>query len=227
VRLSATARCALAGILLIATQAAPAREMRGAPAGDFDLYILALTWSPGFCASGGEDRAGDQCARGSGRGFVVHGLWPQYERGYPAYCGPQGRSPQRRDLDAVAGVMPSAGLARYQWRKHGSCSGLAPSGYFEAVGVAFAKVQIPTDYQGKGLERPTEPLMVERAFALANPGLRPDMIAVGCGRSDNGSTVLREVRICLTRDLRNFRPCPDEVERGTCRARSIMVPEVR
>jgi ribonuclease T2 len=92
---------------------------------------------------------------------------------------------------------------------------------------AFAKVQIPVDYQGKGLERPTEPLMVERAFALANPGLRPDMIAVGCGRSDNGSTVLREVRICLTRDLRNFRPCPDEVERGTCRARSIMVPEVR
>jgi len=201
--------------------------VRGAPTGDFDLYILALSWSPGFCASGGEDRAGDQCSSGSGLGFVVHGLWPQYERGYPTYCGPQGRSPQGRDLDAVAGVMPSVGLARYQWRKHGSCSGMAPSSYFEAVAAVFAKVRIPPDYQGEGLERPTDPLSVERAFAMANPGLRPEMMAVGCGRSESGSTVLQEVRICLTRDLREFRPCPDEVERATCRARSIIVPEVR
>jgi ribonuclease T2 len=232
VRLSAPVRCALAGTLLLGSQALAgqagfARDMRGAPAGDFDLYVLALSWSPGFCASGGADRAGDQCASGSGLGFVVHGLWPQYERGYPTYCGPQGRSPQRGDLDAVARVMPSVGLARYQWRKHGSCSGMAPSGYFQAVAAAFAKVTIPPAYRGGGPERPTEPLSVERAFAHANPGLRPDMIAVGCGRSDSGSTVLQEVRICLTRDLREFRPCPGDVERATCRARSIVVPEVR
>ena len=80
----------------------------------------------------------------------MHGLWPQYERGYPSYCGPEGRSPQRRDLDVVEGVMPSAGLARYQWRKHGSCSGLAPSGYFEAVAAAFARIQIPSEFRGGG-----------------------------------------------------------------------------
>jgi ribonuclease T2 len=227
VRLAEPVRYAVAAVLLLASQACLARDVRGAPAGNFDLYLLALSWSPGFCASGGEDRAGDQCAPGSGLGFVVHGLWPQYERGYPTYCGPQGRSPQRRDLDAVAGVMPSVGLARYQWRKHGSCSGLAPSGYFRAVAAAYAKVRIPPAYQGAGPQGPAEPLAIERAFALANPGLRPDMITVGCGRSDSGPAILQEVRICLTRDLREFRRCPDEVERATCRARSIDVPEVR
>lgn len=217
----------LSGALLAASGLpASARESRGAPAGDFDLYLLALSWSPGFCASGGADRAPDQCAAGSGLGFVVHGLWPQYERGYPTYCGPEGRNPQRRDLDAVEGVMPSGGLARFEWRKHGTCSGLPPSRYFQAVADAFRMVRIPDAYKGR-VDLDTQPLAVERAFAEANPGLRPDMMTVDCGRADEGGTVLQEVRICLTRDLRAFRRCPAEVERATCRARAITVPGAR
>jgi ribonuclease T2 len=210
-------------VLLAASASAESREVRGAAAGDFDLYVLALSWSPGFCASGGAERAPDQCSASSTLGFVVHGLWPQYERGYPAFCGPAGRSPRSADMDAVEDVMPSRGLARYQWRKHGSCSGMAPSDYFRSVAAAFRKVQVPQVMLAPP-DRSVAPLDLERAFADANPGLRTDMISVGCGR--NGG-VLQEIRVCLTRDLRSFRPCPDEVERSTCRVREVVVPGVR
>ncbi|HWG04669.1 MAG TPA: ribonuclease T, partial [Beijerinckiaceae bacterium] len=57
-----------------------------------------------------------------------------------------------------------------------------------------------------------------RAFFDANPRLRPGMMAVACRRN-----VLEEVRICLTKDLRGFRGCP-EVVRASCRSQQISVP---
>jgi ribonuclease T2 len=214
-------RAAKAATLLLATlgPAGAAGEVRGAAPGDFDLYVLSLTWSPGFCASGGERRDPEQCA--SGAGFLVHGLWPQYQGdGYPTECGPS-RSPLSSDFDAIDGVMPSRRLARYEWRKHGTCSGLPPSRYFQAVAAARQAVTVP-ERLGDGGE--VAPLDIERAFATANPGLRPDMTAIACGRSDDGDTVLREVRICFTKDLRRFQSCPPAVERGACHARAITVP---
>jgi len=197
------------------------RETRGAAMGDFDFYVLALSWSATWCAITGERRGAKQCDPGRNPGFVVHGLWPQHERGYPAFCTPEGRNPSRRAMDIAEDVLPDSGLARHQWRKHGTCSGLPPEGYFSATAAARRKVRIPA-----ALEAPREtsrfaPLEIERAFAEANPGLRPEMMAVTCERG-----MLEEVRICLTRDLRAFRPCP-EVDRDSCRTREISVPPSR
>jgi len=152
---------------------------------------------------------------------VVHGLWPQFERGYPTDCGPAGRFPSRQALDDAAGVFPSRALARYQWRKHGTCSGASPSGYFADVRRARDAVRIPDQFASPQAEIRTTPLAVERAFAEANPGLRPDMMGVACRRG-----VLQEIRICLDRALRGFRPCP-EVDQGNCRGGEILVPAPR
>ncbi|MDQ0473707.1 ribonuclease T2 [Labrys wisconsinensis] len=217
----------LALVLACGGALAAPRENRGAAAGDFDLYLLALSWSPGFCASGGAAKAPDQCAVGAGLGFVVHGLWPQSEQGYPSYCLPQGRYPQRRDVAAVRGVMPSEGLARYEWKKHGTCSGLPPSQYFAAIAKVYASLETPEAYRAPDQDVQVAPIDIERALSAANPGLRLDMITVDCGRGDDGGPVLQEVRICMTKDLRGFRTCPQEVQRDTCRARSITVPRVR
>jgi ribonuclease T2 len=218
----APVRLAVAAVLVAAALPLEAREIRGARAGDFDLYVLALSWSPGFCATGGGSREPDQCADGAGHGLIVHGLWPQYERGYPTFCSPQNRSPQRRDLAAVAGVMPSEGLARYEWRKHGTCSGLPPSAYFAAIAASSERVALP-DALASRQEQSSTPRDIERALAAANPGLRPDMIAVECARDDGGQAALVEIRICLTPDLRSFRACPPDVEAGQCRSPDIVV----
>ena len=135
----------LAGLLLAGPAAAQdygGFARRSAP-GDFDFYVLALSWSPTYCAGPGERRDDTQCAPGRGLGFVVHGLWPQYARGYPENCSAVTRSPTRQAMEVAGQVYPSEGLARYEWRKHGTCSGLAPSPYFAAIARLHARYAAP------------------------------------------------------------------------------------
>jgi ribonuclease T2 len=213
----------LATLVAVATPASAQRDRRGGSPGNFDFYVLALSWTPGFCALGGDERrdAREQCADGTGLGFVVHGLWPQYERGFPSDCSAFERSPSRIAMREADGLFPSEGLARYQWRKHGTCSGSSPAAYFADVRKARDKIAIPPLLTSVERDRTLDPMAIERAFTEANPGLRPDMMAVACRRG-----TLQEVRICLTRDLRGFRSCP-EVDRAGCRTRDLRVDSIR
>jgi ribonuclease T2 len=186
--------------------------------GVFDFYVLSLSWSPGFCDTGGAQKHRPQCDAGSGLGFVVHGLWPQYESGFPSDCGPAGRSPSRIALDGAKGVYPDVNLARYEWRKHGTCSGKSPSDYFADVRRARDAVEIPPPFRAASDKQTWTPIDIERAFIAANSKLRPDMMGIACR-----SGVLEEVRICFSKDLREFHTCP-EVSRGSCRTRELRVP---
>jgi ribonuclease T2 len=188
--------------------------------GNFDFYVLSLSWSPGFCATGGGRRPSSQCDIGSDLGFVVHGLWPQYEHGFPSDCGPD-RPVSQIALEQARGLYPDIGLARYEWRKHGTCSGKSPAAYFADVRRAREAVTIPQDLRHPSQDLVVSPRELTTDFIASNAGLRPDMIAIGCRAS-----LLEEVRICFTQDLRSFRACP-EVSRGTCRAGQIQVPHIR
>ena len=188
--------------------------------GQFDFYVLSLSWSPGFCATGGDDKGRDQCRTGSNIGFTVHGLWPQYDRGYPSDCNGS-RSPSRIALQATDGVYPDEGLARYEWRKHGTCSGLSAMEYFTAVKRARDAVTIPPRFKDPHQGQVLSPADVDRAFTEANPRLRPGMVAAICQRG-----TLDEVRICFSKDLKDFQACP-EVARAECHAQSVQVPAVR
>lgn len=190
--------------------------------GAFDFYVLALSWSPSYCGGEGARRDADgQCAPGRGLGFVVHGLWPQYTRGFPSNCSAVER-PLTRDALAAAGeIMPSVGLARHEWRSHGTCSGLDPTAYFKAVKAARQAVTIPDVYRRPDTEQSATPVEIARTFAEANPGLRPDMMAVTCRRGQ-----LEEVRICFSKDLRGFATCP-QVARQGCRGGAVTVGTAR
>jgi ribonuclease T2 len=209
------------GLFALPGQALAQREVKGGPAGTFDFYVLALSWSPGFCELEGDNKGRDQCDVGRNLGFVVHGLWPQFETGYPTECGPGGRTPSRTAMAQAAGVFPAEALARYQWRKHGVCSGSSPSDYFADVKRAREAVVVPAELQKPDRSQTWAPIDIERAFVASNPGLRADMISVACKRS-----TLQEVRICFSKDLRRFVTC-QEVDRGGCRTREVKVPPLR
>jgi ribonuclease T2 len=214
-----TTPCVLDKCLNPARRPAPAPA--GAPAtGDFDFYVLALSWSPGFCDAGGAAKSPEQCAPGADLGFVTHGLWPQYQHGYPADCDPS-RAVSRIALDQTRGVYPSQGLARYEWRKHGTCTGLSPEAYFAAVKAARDSIVIPEALRAPREARTIAPADLQRAFVAANPGLRAGAIAIGCRGGE-----LEEVRLCLSKDLRRFVDCP-EVARAACRAGVIAAAPVR
>lgn len=115
-------------------------------------------------------------------------------------------------------IFPDERLARYEWRKHGVCSGDAPQDYFRNVKKARAKIAIPAEFANASNARRIQPDDIARAFIKENPGLNADETAVVCH-----SGVFQEIRFCLTKDLENFRACP-EVASHSCRAHAIQVP---
>jgi ribonuclease T2 len=168
----------------------------GERAGDFDYYVLAVSWTPAWCAAEGDARRDVRCDRGSGIGWGLHGLWPQNERGWPSWCRTPHRDPTRAETAAMGRFMGSSGLAWHQWQKHGRCSGLSAQDYFLASARAMGRLTLPPLF-----ERIEQPLdlparVVEDAFLEANPSLARDMITVTCR-----SGAIHEVRLCLTRDL--------------------------
>ncbi len=185
--------------------------------GDFDFYVLALSWSPTYCEQEGEDANPHQCNVRDPFRFVVHGLWPQYESGYPSSCPGTQQKIDRQIAVEMEDIMPSHGLVFHQWRKHGTCSGLEPDSYFELTRKAFDKVTIPGAFETLTKRGKSAPETIEKAFRLANPGLSENGMAVTCSKGE-----LEEVRVCLTRDL-EFRSCPS-VDRAGCRSGSITVP---
>ncbi|MDR3461547.1 MAG: ribonuclease T2 [Beijerinckiaceae bacterium] len=189
--------------------------------GQFDFYVFSLSWSPGFCQASGDDKGRDQCKTGANLGFVVHGLWPQYDHGFPSDCAGIERAPSRIALAGTDGVYPDEGLARYEWRKHGTCSGKSPTDYFAAAKAARDAIVIPQPFKAAHDAQNWTPVDIERAFIAANPRLRPGMVAAICQKG-----VLEEVRFCFSKDLKQFQACPEAV-RARCRAGEISVPPVR
>ena len=195
--------------------------------GEFDYYTLVLSWSPTHCS---EPEARDdhlQCKRRDGRryAFVLHGLWPQYERGYPERCRTRKRPYVPRPvIDGMLDIMPSRRLIIHEYRKHGTCSGLKPAAYYETARKLFRSITIPKRYIN-----PFESQFVSRSDLVAdfldvNPALDRDMMAVSCRGSGNR---LREIRICFTKDGAPRACGANENQRSLCRALRLFVPPVR
>jgi ribonuclease T2 len=197
-------------------------------AGSFDYYVLVLSWSPTYCADLGERRYEAQCRRDGDRpyAFVLHGLWPQYEKGWPQYCPSPDRGYVPRGVaNRMLDIMPSDKLIFNEYRKHGTCSGLGVDGYFDLARQLYDSIKIPPRFVRLADERLLlSPRELVGAFIAANPGLRPEMLAVACGGSGHR---LREVRICFDRSG-SFRPCGgNENPRRLCNANLMYVPPVR
>lgn len=192
--------------------------------GRFDFYVLTLSWSPSYCEAeqekGRQRRSHEQCNTGRPYAFVVHGLWPQYERGYPQNCMNPAPFIPESTIQSMLPMMPARGLIIHEWRTHGTCSGLNAEEYFDAVRTARKRVVIPERFGRIDDYTMVSPAEVEDAFVTANKNLKPDMIAVTC---DNRR--LHEVRICMSRDY-EFRSCPD-VDRRACRTPRVVMPPVR
>lgn len=195
-------RAAIVTVFCLLTGMAAAKGER---AGDFDYYVMSLSWSPNWCALEGEAKDSPQCDEA--HGWILHGLWPQYHRGWPSYCRTDHRNPPRSLTRAMADIMGTSGLAWYQWKKHGVCSGLSARAYYELSRRAYESVTRPPVF--RKLERAvTLPAsVVEDAFIAANPQLAPDMITITCKQGH-----IQEARICLSKALDPV-PCGRDVIR--------------
>lgn len=218
-------RTMLLGAILCATAGAHAQGYRhardaGEP-GRFDYYAVALSWSPAFCATHDDP---DQCAPGRRSGFVLHGLWPQYDKGYPRQCSTERLPP--RAVDQYAALYPSRGLVSHEWKQHGTCSGLNPAAYFELSARLSGQIAIPAPYQ-----RPAVPVRTSygefvQAFRAANPRMAPNAVLPFC---DGGGKFLKEIHVCYDKRGGSTSCGASEIRRSanTCRKQSFVLQSVR
>ncbi|MFL6820394.1 MAG: ribonuclease T2 family protein [Bradyrhizobium sp.] len=212
----------LVAIVLCAGTASAQDRRQNAP-GEFDFYVLSLSWSPSFCEEaserGSEARSQVQCG-GRPFSFVVHGLWPQYEHGFPGYCQRPSPRLDRNIMSSMLDLMPAPGLIFSEWDKHGTCSGLGARAYFETIRKARSAVKVPPEFLEVSEQKTLAPAEIENAFIKVNPGLSSSAIAVTCSRRR-----LSEVRICMSKDLQ-FRAC-EEIDRRACRRDDVVMPPMR
>lgn len=204
--------------------AASAQDRRQNEAGNFDYYVLTLSWSPSFCEAsadrGNNSRSAREQCGARPFSFVVHGLWPQYDKGYPEFCQVPAPRLYRGIVTSMLDLMPSPQLIFHEWDRHGTCSGLPAKAYFDNIRRARAVVKIPDEYIALNEPLTVTPQEVATAFVKANPGLTPEGIAIDC-RSQR----LDEVRICMSKEL-SFRSC-GEADRRSCRRDKLTMPPVR
>jgi ribonuclease T2 len=188
--------------------------------GTFDYYLLSLSWSPAFCLS---DPGAAECNGPRRFGFIVHGLWPQYEKGWPENCNVRQQLPDNV-VSSISDIMPARGLVYHEWSAHGTCSGLNAGDFFALVRRAYAGITVPASLSAVTHQIEQSPGAIAADFLHANPALAAQSIVITCSGQDTPR--LREVRICLDRDL-NPRACSADAARGACRAATLVVAPIR
>jgi ribonuclease T2 len=173
--------------------ARPALSQQPGKAGQFDYYLLVLSWSPEFChGKPGSSECKDH------RGFVLHGLWPQYNNGgYPVDCATT--QPPPTDLSQIKQIMPPE-IVAHEWQKHGTCSGLSGDAYFRLAESVFESIKIPADLIAPTRTTTSRPSTLKKDFENANPSLADHDIAIQLQQG-----YLNAVEICLSK---GDRPAP-------------------
>ncbi len=190
--------------------------------GNFDYFILALSWSPDYCSSNSSDA--QQCALGRKLGFVLHGLWPEYNQGYPSNC-----TNQKLPAEVKAqfpGLYPNDALYAHEWETHGTCTGLSPELYFTLAGQIKDSIRIPTAFQAPQAPFRTTPSQLKEQFASANPGLGSSSLAVFCSGSGR---FLSALYVCLSRDGEPT-ACRSQIQKNaskSCQNADFLVRNIR
>jgi ribonuclease T2 len=193
-----------------------------ASASESDHYILALSWSPSFCAKPEAADEALQCGSRRKFAFVVHGLWPQEGASPLHYCPAEDTWVPAEQIEDMLPIMPSKSLIIRQWRKHGVCSGLSMSDYFRLTRALFRKVRIPARYSFPLEPIVTSPEALIADFLKTNKGLTRDMVRIEC--TSRPSRRLSELRICFSPEG-DFAQCRSAV-RESCRAKTLVLPPV-
>ncbi len=152
------------------------------------------------------------------RGFVLHGLWPQYMRGWPKDCATSERPwVPRSVIDEMADIMPSKSLIIHEYRAHGTCSGLDAGASISAMARdLYEGITIPPRFTGSGQParglagRDRARVPEGQPLALAEHDVGRPVAGRSCSMSASASAA-----ICFRRAAARTRTA------GACRARKV------
>jgi ribonuclease T2 len=195
----------------------PSAANSDASAGDFDYFLLTLSWAPEFCATNPNGRTSVECAPSQHRGLVVHGLWPQYDSGkWPQDCA--STPPVSSSIvNHMMPIMPGKQLIQHEWEKHGTCSGMSVQDYFGAIEKLYNGLEVPPEFKKPTASAQTNAAAIEQKFATANSASK-GAFRISCPQNEFSA-----VEVCLSKDLQ-YQACPTTLKE--CRASKIEVRPV-
>ncbi|MBF9002554.1 ribonuclease T2 family protein [Vibrio nitrifigilis] len=110
-------------------------------ANNYDSYVLAMSWQPGFCEHVSYQGVKQECDH-LNQGDItinhltIHGLWPN-KQACGIHYGNCSDSPLNLKTDTVKAIAPwmpnfyySTSFGTHEWNKHGSCQSLDDDDYF-------------------------------------------------------------------------------------------------
>lgn len=205
-------------LVLALLMMASSLRAEGEKAGEFDYYVMALSWTPTWCALEGNARGSEQCDASKDFGWTLHGLWPQFHQGWPSYCRTSERHPSRSMTSDMADIMGTGGLAWHQWKKHGVCSGLSATDYYALSREAYGKIKRPALF--RKLKDPVKvpASVIEDAFLKENPSIEANMLTITCKQGR-----IQEARVCLSKDLDPV-PCGRDTIRDCSMTNALFDP---
>lgn len=202
---------------------APPTSTVPAPSAKFDFYVLALSWAPQFCDENNNEDP-QECSLGKKLGFVLHGLWPQYNRGYPESCSTQ-RLPAAVKAQ-FPGLYPTSSLYDHEWEKHGTCTGLTATQYLTLAQRIKDSFVIPARYRAPEQQIRVRVAEFKQDLKSANPGVVDAMLAPTCSGS---SRYLSELQVCFAQDGKPV-ACSTELQNDSsrsCANSDIVIRNVR
>lgn len=182
-------------------------------------FVLALTWSPEFCATaiGADADTRFQC-KSNRFGFAVHGLWAQ-AKGARDKCD----QPRNCAISLVSDslvkthlcMMPGVQLIQGEWQKHGTCSGLSQRDWFAVIDSLWDDLSLPDPRKMAGAGGTISVKALRDSVALRNKAKGITSGAVMASARDGR---LEELRICFSTA---FKPmaCPQGTGISTGRVR--------
>lgn len=192
----------------------PRPKTTAAPTGNFDYYLLVLSWAPEFCASHAGNASASECDPTHHFGYVVHGMWPQNNDGtYPQSCTPA-RPVSQAIVQQMLPIMPARGLIQHEWATHGTCSGLTVQDYFAGITKAYNALQVPASYRSPQQTMTASPSDIEQKLADANHAPK-GAFRVSCTKGE-----LVAIEACVGQDLQ-YRDCGSSLR--DCRAAQVTI----
>lgn len=214
---------AILGVMLspLAAQARYGRGHEPEAAGrvaEFDYYLLSLSIAPSFCALSPANQAHRECEDLTEDDFqrtplTIHGLWPNRAgvsvNLQPHDCEGPPFAVSEPVQAALRRYMPGGpGLERYEWRKHGTCSGLPPDVYFATVARLGERANgtIGVAMRDNGMLGNVMRIADLLAAVAAKDPLLASAIVVDCRvPRGGGDALVDEIRVVLSKDLRPMR----------------------
>ncbi|WP_318437042.1 ribonuclease T2 [Photobacterium leiognathi] len=192
--------------------------------GDFDSYVLALTWQPGFCEHFSYKGTKPECnAINDGKlkitNLTLHGLWPNKASCGTSYgyCDRYARLDlSRSTIKEIAPWMPNfyyqTKFGEYEWKKHGTCQTRNADDYFLTATKLVEKVdaspigQFIKDNIGRNVSVSSFKKQLTSKFGSD----AVDRISLACTQGK----YLNEVRLNLGKNIDLSKPIVDLLKAG-------------